>query len=132
MRDILKSMFKRIVLTGTLLLLFFASVLYVAPVSFSGNLLAAVGGSPYGGRVVSITRCNFGILVRLKPAGSSPDTVMWTPGTKGYLYNLSAPPKPGEWELGMLGGVSTCVVGSGKSLTTIGSGKTILFYGSSK
>ena len=96
------------------------------------DMLAAVGAfrilPAFGGKVTQVVKCNSGVLVYLKPVGSSPPSVMWSPGTKGYLYNMSAPPRANQNVLGVLGKPAVCTVGK----FVVGGGPTIEFYGSSK
>jgi len=103
------------------------SVPFSALALISGRALSG-GVLPFGGFVTSITYCNQGVLETIRPAGSSPSTIMWLYPSPLYLYNMSAPPHVGQWQLGLLGGIASCYVGK----IYRGSGPTIKFYGSSK
>lgn len=112
----------------SLISLAFIVVLYFFPVSFSGNLLAAAGGKPFGGQIQRISICSAGLLIKLKPAGGSPTDLMWLKPSPPYLYNLSKAPKVGQFVLGMSSGNEVCFLGK----TVVGRGQVIKFYGSSK
>ena len=119
-------MSKRLIFFGLLLIATIAGAFYAFPVSFSGNMAAAVGSIPFGGKIVSIIPCTNGaILVKQKPV-AGPPLLMWTPATKSYRYG--PPPRPGQYILGMAGGAYVCFVG----IIPVGAGPLILFYGSSQ
>lgn len=117
----MKLSFKHFLIAPVLLVIFWLFLLFIPHNSYAAGL-------PFGGQVTSIIRCNQGMLVYLKPAGSSPPSVMWINPSPLYRYNMAAPPHPGQYLLGMLGGAAVCVVGK----IPVGGGPTIQFYGSSQ
>lgn len=97
------------------------------PALAAASVLSAPTGLPFGAFVLAIEPCNTGFLLTVFPTGPTYyPFLMWTPASFGFLYNLKAPPVPGQWITGRAVGFLPCLVGN----VPIGGGPAIFFYGS--